>query len=220
MHQVLLLPPLRAHHCKVCDRCVATFDHHCFFINTCVGERNHCRFLLYCFFQACATWVAISVVNSGHVPAKHIPKASTWLEKNGMVVVSSLYVWPLALFSTVMFMVHLGLAVSNTTTFEVSGGSDKVDYLSGTKECDLPFSKVRGNQGRTNILGGGSKGSPRLTLVFFFCMYSTPATHIVSPVPDLWDSPISGLSPIVSALFFNGGTGQSYVQYYPYRVPI
>ena len=60
-----------------------------------------------------------------------------------MVIVSSLYIWPLAIFSTVMFVIHSCLAVGNVTTFEVGGGADNIDYLKGTKECDLPFSKVR-----------------------------------------------------------------------------
>lgn len=30
----------------------------------------------------------------------------------------------------------------NITTFELAGGSTNIDYLQGTKECDLPFSKV------------------------------------------------------------------------------
>jgi hypothetical protein len=29
--------PLRSHHCHYCDQCVATYDHHCIVIGTCIG---------------------------------------------------------------------------------------------------------------------------------------------------------------------------------------
>lgn len=40
----LFLQPLRSKFCKHCQARVCTYDHHCFMIGTCIGERNHCRF--------------------------------------------------------------------------------------------------------------------------------------------------------------------------------
>lgn len=45
-------------HCMTCGACVEGFDHHCTFVNNCIGYNNHARFMnflgmafVYCIFQ-------------------------------------------------------------------------------------------------------------------------------------------------------------------------
>jgi palmitoyltransferase len=42
--------PMRSKHCARCDRCVTKFDHHCIWINQCVGSGNRIPFFLTVFF--------------------------------------------------------------------------------------------------------------------------------------------------------------------------
>ena len=43
----LMMRPARSKHCETCNHCVARFDHHCVWIDGCVGYLNNGRFMIY-----------------------------------------------------------------------------------------------------------------------------------------------------------------------------
>ncbi|CAI0410989.1 unnamed protein product [Linum tenue] len=47
--------PPRAHHCRVCRVCVLRMDHHCLWINNCVGYWNYKAFIVLVFYATAAS---------------------------------------------------------------------------------------------------------------------------------------------------------------------
>ncbi|KAJ8382485.1 hypothetical protein SKAU_G00032630 [Synaphobranchus kaupii] len=59
--------PPRAHHCRVCQRCIRRMDHHCPWINNCVGELNQKYFIQFLFYTGLASLYSIALVVSAWV---------------------------------------------------------------------------------------------------------------------------------------------------------
>ncbi|XP_064617211.1 palmitoyltransferase ZDHHC3-like [Liolophura sinensis] len=54
--------PPRAHHCRICRRCIRRMDHHCPWINNCVGEYNQRYFIQFLFYVGVASVYAVCLV--------------------------------------------------------------------------------------------------------------------------------------------------------------
>ncbi|XP_043929087.1 palmitoyltransferase ZDHHC23 isoform X1 [Protopterus annectens] len=64
--------PPRTGHCRICDACVSRLDHHCVWINSCVGEQNHRAFimtlLLFLFTSVYGIYLTLETVCIGSSP--------------------------------------------------------------------------------------------------------------------------------------------------------
>ena len=48
--------PARSHHCRICNLCVLEYDHHCPWINSCIGHDNYRNFILLVFYIMFGCW--------------------------------------------------------------------------------------------------------------------------------------------------------------------
>lgn len=109
--------PDRTHHCSICDRCILKMDHHCPWLNSCVGYQNYKFFYLfvvwgtvYCIF-ICGSTVP-SIVDF-FAPGQQGLGADV-LQKALLVLTSGLFGLALAMFS----VMHTTLLLGNKTTIE------------------------------------------------------------------------------------------------------
>ncbi|XP_030254293.1 palmitoyltransferase ZDHHC23-B [Sparus aurata] len=64
--------PPRAGHCRICGVCVLRLDHHCVWINSCVGQANHRSFLVTLVLFLLTSLYGISLVLQSVCPKQHL----------------------------------------------------------------------------------------------------------------------------------------------------
>eukprot|EP00741_Cyanophora_paradoxa_P006301 tig00000989_g6108.t1 len=132
-----IVQPLRSKHCKECNRCVRRFDHHCFWIGTCVGEKNHCRFLWYLITETLVCGWGLLLAGSG---LEDRPGFKQWLDDNGFLLICIILILMFGMLPFSLAVYHGFLACSNQTTWEMLKRA-KIDYLKAVPENVYPFSR-------------------------------------------------------------------------------
>uniref|UniRef100_A0A1I8H256 DHHC domain-containing protein n=1 Tax=Macrostomum lignano TaxID=282301 RepID=A0A1I8H256_9PLAT len=144
-----LIKPDRAHHCATCGICLLKMDHHCPWVNNCVGYHNYKYFVLFLLYGA------LYCCYTGSGSAKYF--VDFWMEGVSDIQAFRFHVLFL-FFAAWMFCIsllalggyHLHLAMSNLTTLESfrapvlagTGGPDKRAYNVGAARN---FCQVFGN---------------------------------------------------------------------------
>ncbi|KYQ89878.1 Ankyrin repeat-containing protein [Tieghemostelium lacteum] len=58
----LINKPIRTKHCRTCNKCIARFDHHCAWINNCVGINNN-QLFIYQLLLTCLLFIITIIFN-------------------------------------------------------------------------------------------------------------------------------------------------------------
>ncbi|XP_004476829.2 palmitoyltransferase ZDHHC3 isoform X3 [Dasypus novemcinctus] len=116
------IKPDRAHHCSVCKRCIRKMDHHCPWVNNCVGENNQKYFVLFTMYIALISLHALIMVGFHflHCFEEDWTKCSSFSPPTTVILLILLCFEGLLflIFTSVMFGTQVHSICTDETTIE------------------------------------------------------------------------------------------------------
>ncbi|KAM3869199.1 palmitoyltransferase ZDHHC20-B-like [Diretmus argenteus] len=134
-HHCQVIKPDRCHHCSTCEMCVLKMDHHCPWVNNCVGFSNYKYFLLFLIYSVLYCIVIFATVIRYFIQFwnKQLPDTHAKFHVMFLFFVAAMFF--ISILS--LFCYHLWLVGKNRTTIEAfrapvfGSGPDKNGFSLG-----------------------------------------------------------------------------------------
>ncbi|GAB2272564.1 Probable protein S-acyltransferase 16 [Dionaea muscipula] len=114
--------PPRAHHCRVCKRCILRMDHHCIWINNCVGHANYKVFFVFVLYASIACIYSLVLLLGCIMNDSLKNEQQSEGSSRAVYVIYAVLVIPLTIALVVLFGWHVYLIFGNKTTIEYYEG--------------------------------------------------------------------------------------------------
>ncbi|QLL31899.1 hypothetical protein HG536_0C00660 [Torulaspora globosa] len=105
--------PPRASHCSTCGVCIMTHDHHCFWVNNCIGQRNY-RYFIAFLVSAVATALFLIANCSVHIARSQPRRPSRVPVTILLLTYACLVIW----YPAILLGYHIFMTGTQQTTRE------------------------------------------------------------------------------------------------------
>ena len=167
--------PERCHHCSACNRCVLNMDHHCPWINNCVGFWNRKYFMLLLFYTCASTYFVVTTLAFDFVSAikwgtdafyySRVKADQQVLIRHLAIILVFFFTGMLSCLVTMFTRFHIRLLYENKTTIENLEKKGKT-YTSQVSLTFINFSLIKaGNAIFIQSLESTHSGTPSLSLL-------------------------------------------------------
>ena len=115
--QCYVVRPPRGHHCSFCKGCVLKMDHHCPWVNNCVGQFTQKFFILFCFYSLLGALEVLTIeFYYGYYKSHLLFRGKL---KTTFVVIQIIFNIVFLLFSFIMLRDQWGIIQNDSTMIDI-----------------------------------------------------------------------------------------------------